>query len=160
MRKHARSILVAVVATTVVALTPAAAGAFEIDNATSWSKPGGKFGDGSVLYVWFSCGHGCGSYFEIPEAQSVNTGGQSGTVQACSDAGDITESLYHRESGDPTHVDANGGARIKFGSDGDRATFNWGIYDADDNLVKTVDHGSRKVDTPGWVYHYCWEGSA
>jgi hypothetical protein len=145
-----------------VVLTPAVAMACRITNATPWED---NTHGGDRMYAWFSCGHSCGSYFNIGPGSYVNTKhGQGGQVQACTGtytAAADGEAIYYREVG-TVSVSGNGEARFKWPPNyyhqiGE--TFHWDVYDSNNNLVKSVDHGViDATQDPGGTE--CWAGSA
>jgi len=167
MRSGWRSLTVLVVAVAAIILTPAVAMACRITNATPWNDPTVTRG-GEKVYVWFSCGSGCGSYYEIEPGKYVNTAhGKGGQVQACTFDGEEYDNpqdpsagvdTYFRETGDGTRVDGSGEARLKMPGD-NIEKFHWDIYDSNNNVERSVDHGSRdwKQDPAST---FCWDGSA
>jgi len=162
-----RFTLVTLVAVTGFVLTPAVAMACRITNATPWSIPNiPPIGQAETIYVWFSCGSSCGSYFEIEPGKYVNTtNGQGGYVQACRN-GAFETSEYYRESGH-VKVSGDGEGRVKFppgqGSNPEVSSFLWGIYDSDNNLTNTVKHSNYSVDhgdvTLTVPTTWCWLGA-
>lgn len=162
MSTRQRFVVVTIVTVIAVVLTPAAAMACRITNATPWE---GNTSGGDRMYVWFSCGQTCGSYFNIGAGSYVNTKhGQGGQVQACTDTYTQDadgEPIYYREVG-TVSVSGNGEARFKWPRDNYRhigSTFHWDVYDSNNNVVKSVDHGvSEANQVPGGTE--CWAGSA
>ena len=166
MSRTWRRVVVTGVAVAALVLTPAMAMACRITNATPWNVSNVSTG-GDTVYVWFSCGSGCGVYYEIEPGTYVNTShGQGGTVQACTYNGLVYDNprnpavgvdTYYRETGTLTKVAGSGEARLK-NPGNDLQQFRWAIYDSDNNLTRTVDHGSRDFRrAPDSTY--CWEGT-
>jgi hypothetical protein len=179
-----RSVIISVIAIASILLTPAAAMACRITNATPWSIANQPAGPGVTIYVWFSCGSGCGSYYEIEPGEYVNTAhGKGGTVQACTygypkspestkdpllphDAEPAIDDYWYREAGEPTKIGGSSEARVKTPGDSGRVDtprvygqFQTVIYDSDNNVTQVIDHGSRmfKSDTSSTD---CWDGTA
>lgn len=157
---------VLLVASLCILVTPSWAGASRIDNDTA--DPGHNF-PGDTVYVWFDCGVACGNYFSIDPGSSATRPGKSGHVQMCVVSGRLSDpsmdAEYLRETGSRISVDAHGEVKLRYDLVEDagveipsRGSPHWDSYDADDNLVKSVDHSADTVDGSQFS-NYCWSGS-
>lgn len=167
MSTHIRSVLVTLVTVVAVVLTPAMAMACRITNATPWGDPdlGIYPSSGMTVYVWFSCGQTCGSYFEIEPGSYVNTRhGQGGQAQACTDSlrtfpKDPNVKMLLRQN-DTVSLSGNGEERIKWrtvSEQGPGPTVHWNVYDSNNSVVKSQEHDVTGVSA-GTTY--CWDGAA
>lgn len=184
MSKTWSNILVTAVAIAAVVLTPTVAMACRITNATPWEgdtylspRDYKAYLDnrGHQVVVWFDCGHSCGSYFAIDPGTHVNSPGNSGYVQGC--VHDYEDETLYKETGTRVKVGSSSEARVKNGTVqqgkdpyptyevSDPSKFHWEVYDSDNDLVDTVNHGTTTIDdrtgidSPGQYLNYCWHGS-
>ena len=159
MSRTWRTVVVTAVAIAAVVLTPAISMACRITNATPWSDPDtSPIGQAETLWVWFSCGSGCGSYFKIEPGKYVNTTkGQAGDVQACKIG---ANGINGKEDGH-VHLTGNGEGRVKFPPGQGQPNFDlfhWDVYDADNNVTKSVNHDLIYTDLNG-AGTACWLGA-
>jgi hypothetical protein len=150
--------VVTVVAIGAVILTPAVAMACRITNATPWSDPAtSPIGQAQTLLVWFSCGSSCGAYYKIEPGKYVNTTrGQDGYVQACVPG---AEGNNHGKEDGHAYISGHGEGRVKFPpgyGQPDFDLFHWDVYDSDNNVTNSVDHGMKYVGSG--FDHVCWMG--
>jgi len=148
---------VTVVAIAAVVLTPAVSMACRITNATPWSDPAtSPIGQAETLWVWFSCGSSCGAYYKIEPGKYVNTThGQDGYVQACKPG---AEGNNHGKEDGHVYLGGNSEGRVKFPPGQGQPNFDefhWDVYDSDNNLTNSVDHGLKYVSG---FDHVCWMG--
>ena len=123
----------------------------------------------TTIYIWFDCGHGCGSYHKIEPGKYVNHKDATGYVQACTPRSAATfvagpdDNMLHRENGS-VHVDSGGEVRFKlqtrtFGGGVYEAAVHWDVYLADNDLYKSVDHLLEYAEGTDSA-PYCWSGTA
>jgi hypothetical protein len=167
MSRSTRLVIVTLLAVAAMVVTPAVAMACRITNATPWTVPDW---DGVRVWVWFDCGHSCGSYYEIDPGKSVAYPKTSGYLQACLPFNQLdspSDSQNAWPENGRVHVDSGGEGRVKSGQtpsrvgppDPDVSDIHWDVYKANNTLAKSVDHGSAGTTDRTESKPYCWHGS-